>query len=56
MVKLSTVQCNNETIKDKFEIPFKDFFFGGGGLGGTVTFFIQTFFIRYKVYTNFLYT
>ncbi len=27
----------------------------GGGVG-TVTFFIQTFFIRYKVYTNFLYT
>jgi hypothetical protein len=24
--------------------------------GGTVTFFIQTFFIRNKVYTNFLYT
>jgi hypothetical protein len=24
--------------------------------GGTVTFFIQTFFIRDKVYTNFLYT
>ncbi len=26
------------------------------GRDGTVTFFIQTFFIRYKVYTNFLYT
>jgi hypothetical protein len=30
--------------------------FNGGGGGGTVTFFIQTFFIRDKVYTNFLYT
>jgi hypothetical protein len=28
----------------------------GPGFNGTVTFFIQTFFIRDKVYTNFLYT